>query len=332
MDLITVTKLTKKFAVRKRKPGLWGAVKNLVSAETSELAAVDAIDFQVRRGELVGYLGPNGAGKSTTIKMLTGILQPSSGRILVDGIDPSRSRRKLTRRIGVVFGQKTQLWWDLPVNESFDLLRTIYKIPGPIFKERMEFFEHLLGLGDFLHQQTRKLSLGQRMRADLAASLLHDPPVLFLDEPTIGLDILSREAIRDFIKEINQKRKTTILLTTHDMQDIEYLANRLILLDKGRIQYDGGVDEFTRQYTREKILTVRLETPCDPDIFARAGFQVKKQHSPLHFELVTGAEGSVGPLIEAITGGGGRIQEINVRRQDLADTLKLMYSGSKAEF
>ena len=169
-------------------------------------------------------------------------------------------------------------------------------------------------------------------KADLAASLLHDPPVLFLDEPTIGLDILSREAIRDFIKEINQKRKTTILLTTHDMQDIEYLANRLILLDKGRIQYDGGVDEFTRQYTREKILTVRLETACDPDIFARAGFQVKKQHSPLHFELVTGAEGSVGPLIEAITGGGGRIQEINVRRQDLADTLKLMYSGSKAEF
>ncbi len=332
MDLITVSKLTKKFSVRKRKPGLWGAVKNLVSAETEDVAAVDAIDFRIRRGELVGYLGPNGAGKSTTIKMLTGILQPSSGQILVDGIDPARDRKILTRRIGVVFGQKTQLWWDLPVNESFDLLRTIYRIPADVFRERMAFFENLLGLGDFLHQQTRKLSLGQRMRADLAASLLHDPPVLFLDEPTIGLDILSREAIRDFIKQINRTRQTTILLTTHDMQDIEYLASRLILLDKGRIQYDGGVNEFTRQYTREKIITVHLEIPCDPAIFLRAGFQVKKQHSVLHFELVTGPDGSVGPLIEAITAGGGRLQEINVRRQDLGDTLKLMYAGSKLEF
>lgn len=332
MDLITVEKLTKNFSVRKRKPGLWGAVKNLVAAETEELAAVDRIDFRIRRGELVGYLGPNGAGKSTTIKMLTGILQPSSGRILVDGIDPSRDRKKLTQGIGVVFGQKTQLWWDLPVNESFDLLRTIYKIPADVFKQRMEFFQDLLGLGDFLHQQTRKLSLGQRMRSDLAASLLHDPPVLFLDEPTIGLDLLTRDAIRDFIKQINRTRHTTILLTTHDMQDIEYLANRLILLDKGRIHYDGSVEDFTRQYTREKILTVHLEVPCDPAVFSRAGFQVKKQFSALHFELVTGAEGSVGPLIEAITGGGGRIQEINVRRPDLADTLKLMYAGSNLEF
>ena len=326
--VIEVENLNKIFQVRKRQPGFMGAIKNLVTAEKTEVRAVDNVSFSIKKGDLVGYLGPNGAGKSTTIKMLTGILQPSSGKLRVNGTDPSRERRKLTKNIGVVFGQKTQLWWDLPVGESFSLLKTIYKIPEADYKKRMEIFGDLLHLPDFIHQQTRKLSLGQRMRADLAASLLHNPPVLFLDEPTIGLDILTREAIRDFIKELNESEKTTIILTTHDMQDIEFLAKRLILLDKGKIHYDGKIDDFTKQYTREKIAAVHLETPCEIEHIRKKGFEVTAGETPHLLEIKLGVDDSLNPLIEALTENGGRIREINVRKQDLSDTLKLMYGGN----
>jgi len=328
-EIITVEELTKEFVLRKRSAGILGSLRGLFTAEKEIISAVDRVSFTIRRGELVGYLGPNGAGKSTTIKMLTGILQPTSGLLRVNGVNPAKERRRLTRNLGVVFGQKTQLWWDLPVEESFDLLRTIYRIPRDVYKQRMELFSDLLNIQDFYKQQTRKLSLGQRMRSDLAASLLHNPPVLFLDEPTIGLDILTRDAIRDFIKTINREQQTTIILTTHDMEDIDYLANRLILLDRGKIQYDGNIKSFTRKYAQDKLVTLHLESPCARSLLGQKGFDIVNEFNPRHFEVRLGAEDSVNPLLEAVSECGGRIQEINVRKQELGDTLKLIYSGRK---
>ena len=327
-EVIRVKNLGKDFTIRKRQAGFLGSIKSIVQVRKETLHAVDDVNFSIRRGELVGYLGPNGAGKSTTIKMLTGILQPTHGEILINGVNPSRDRRTLTRQIGVVFGQKTQLWWDLPVEESFDLIRTIYKIPRDKFKKRMAFFDDLLRLGDFKKQQTRKLSLGQRMRGDLAASLLHNPPVLFLDEPTIGLDILTQEAIRDFIKELNRTEKTTIILTTHDMIDVELLADRLILLDKGKIQYDGKLEDFSKQYSQEKLVSIHLEAPIGESVFTEASIRLHKKHSSSHFEAYLSVEESLAPLIESLSSRGARIQEISVRKQELGDTLKQMYKGN----
>lgn len=328
-DIITVKNLSKRFTLRKRKAGILGSLQGLFIAEKEEIVAVDNISFSLKRGELAGYLGPNGAGKSTTIKMLTGILYPTSGKIEINGVNPAVERRKVTKQIGVVFGQKTQLWWDLPLEESFDLLRTIYKIPRQEYKKRIEFFGDLLHIHDFMKQQTRKLSLGQRMRADLTASLLHNPPILFLDEPTIGLDILTREAIRNFIKELNRTEKTTIILTTHDMLDIEFLANRLILLDQGKIQYDGGIREFSLKYSKEKVISVHLEIPLKKSLEQNKNFRIIKRNSPLHYELEMKSEQSISPLIDAIARNGGRIKEINIRKQDLSDTLKQIYRGKK---
>jgi ABC-2 type transport system ATP-binding protein len=329
--IIRVENLTKEFVIRKRSPGFVGSVRSLFHTKREVIRAVDDIGFTVERGELVGYLGPNGAGKSTTIKMLTGILRPSDGSVRVNGIDPYTDRKKLTRQIGVVFGQKTQLWWDLPVGETFDLLRTIYGIPREEYRKRMEFFNDLLGLGAFLDQQTRKLSLGQRMRTDLAASLIHNPPVLFLDEPTIGLDIITRDSVRRFIKELNEVQKTTILLTTHDMGDIEYLAQRLILLDRGKIHYDGSITEFTERYATERVLTVHLETPCEESIFTENGFQILRRESDMHYLIRLGQTESMGPLIGALSRAGVQIREISVQKQDLAETLKLIYRGKNIE-
>jgi len=327
--MIEVENLSKTFSIKKRNPGILGSIKNLFSMEWEQIEAVKDVSFTIQQGELAGYLGPNGAGKSTTIKMLTGILRPTSGHILVNEANPVLDRRKLTEGIGVIFGQKSQLWWDLPVEESFNLLRTIYKIPLKIFKKRMSFFNDLLKIDDFIKQQTRKLSLGQRMRADLAASLLHNPPVLFLDEPTIGLDIITREAILVFIKNLNAEEKTTIILTTHDMQDIEFLASRLILIDRGRIRYDGNIDEFTAKYSKEKTVTVHLEKTCDENIIEETGFKIVQNNSPNNFIVQLGSNSSINPLINAISAAGGRIKEINVRKQDLSDTLKLIYKGKK---
>ena len=331
-EVIRVDNLRKEFLTRRRRPGLLGSLRSLVGGGHEVVTAVDGLNFSIGRGELVGYLGPNGAGKSTTIKMLTGILQPTSGSIRVNGADPTRERRSLTRRIGVVFGQKTQLWWDLPVEESFDLLRTIYRIPRADYRRRMDFFRSLLGLDEFLSRPVRQLSLGQRMRSDLAASLLHNPPVLFLDEPTIGLDILTRDAMREFIKELNRQESTTIILTTHDMQDIEFLATRLILIDKGRLQYDGQISDFTSRYSTEKLVTVHLEGGVPGlELLSGAGFQIQAGDSPHRFYVQMEAGASLGPLIQAVSDRGGRIQELNVSRPDLADTLKKMYGGTKRE-
>ncbi|MCB1139310.1 MAG: ATP-binding cassette domain-containing protein, partial [Leptospiraceae bacterium] len=275
-------------------------------------------------------LGPNGAGKSTTIKMLTGILRPSSGLIRIDGLNPEKSRKEIARKLGVVFGQKTQLWWDLPVGESYDLLRTIYKIPRQKFRQRLDYFVDLLKMEDFLSQQTRKLSLGQRMRADLAASLLHDPPILFLDEPTIGLDIITKDVVRKTIKQLNQEQQITVVLTTHDMEDIEYLASRLILLDRGQVQYDGQLKDFIANYQKEKIVSLHLEEETNTGFLEEQGFHLLKVDGQF-LEVRLRMEESVSKLIEALNRKGARIQEITVGKQDLTETLKKIYAGKNLE-
>jgi ABC-2 type transport system ATP-binding protein len=234
--IILAEGLTKTFEARTRV----GRFKR----ERTAFTAVDGIDLRVARGELVGYIGPNGAGKSTTIKMLTGILTPSSGRLRVAGYEPQRDRVRLARRIGVVFGQRTTLWWDLPLVDSFTLLQRLYRIPPRRFAENLAFYVEELGLAGFLDRPVRQLSLGQRMRGDLTAALLHDPAVVYLDEPTIGLDVVSKHTVRGFLRELNRRTGTTILLTTHDVDDIERLCSRVVAIDHGRVTYDGSLEQL----------------------------------------------------------------------------------------
>ena len=248
--IIEVHNLSKEFRTFRRREGVRGALQNLFVRDYLTVRAVDGISFSIEPGEMVGYIGANGAGKSTTIKMLTGILVPTSGRILASGYVPYRDRRRYTKHIGVVFGQRTQLWWDIAVVESFKLLKEIYEIPEADYRHRLEMFSEILSLGDYLHTPVRKLSLGERMRCDLAASLLHNPPLLFLDEPTIGLDVVAKDHIREFLKEINRTERTTVLLTTHDLSDIEELSKRLLIIDKGRILFDGELREMKQRLAK----------------------------------------------------------------------------------
>jgi len=259
MPLIKVENLVKDFKRQKRKEGFWGAVQGLVHREYEIKTAVDHINFEVDKGEIVGYIGPNGAGKSTTIKMLVGILVPSSGHIKVNGLEPYKNRIENAKRIGVVFGQRTQLWWDTPVSESFNLMKYMFKIPEDTYRANLKLFSEILGLDEFINVAVRQLSLGQRMRADLCAALLHNPEILYLDEPTIGLDVVVKENIREFIKEINQRTQTTVILTTHDMSDIEKLCSRVMVIDQGRIMYDGALDNLKNIYGTEEVLTVEVE-------------------------------------------------------------------------
>ena len=231
--MIEVKNIGKDFVSPKKYPGLKGAIKGLFSREKVTKSAVKDISFTINDGEIVGYIGSNGAGKSTTIKMMTGILSPSYGKCLVNGIDPKKKRKENAQNIGVVFGQRTQLWWDLPLSESFTILKEIYNVSDEDYKERMEFLNRILELNKFFDMPVRTLSLGQRMRADLGAALLHNPKVLYLDEPTIGLDLVVKDNIRTAIKEINEKYNTTVILTTHDIGDIEELCSRIIIIDEG---------------------------------------------------------------------------------------------------
>ena len=259
MALIEVEHLRKTFSVAARRSGRLGALHTLLAREYREVQAVADVSFAIEQGEMVGYLGPNGAGKSTTLKILTGILVPTDGRIVVDGRVPYQQRREHARHIGVVFGQRTQLWWDLPTIESFELLRHIYRIPLERWRANLDSFCELLELGPFLQTPVRQLSLGQRMRADLAAALMHEPPILFLDEPTIGLDVVARERIREFLRYLNHERGVTVILTTHDLGDIERLCQRVILIDHGRVIYDGALAELRQRFGRWRTLVVDLD-------------------------------------------------------------------------
>jgi ABC-2 type transport system ATP-binding protein len=263
MAIIEAVDLRKVFRSVVREPGLGGAVKALFSREFEETVAVDAVTFTLEPGELVGYLGPNGAGKSTTIKMLTGILVPTSGVLRVAGLVPSARRQDNAQNIGVVFGQRSQLYWDLPLRESFALLRAIYDKPADRYRTNMKAFAELLDLERFLDTPVRQLSLGERMRGDFAAAMLHDPRIVYLDEPTIGLDVIAKEAIRTFVAEINRERGTTVILTTHDLADVERLARRVILIDKGAVIYDGPLERLRSEYGTHRTLVVTLARPYD---------------------------------------------------------------------
>ncbi|MBQ8281003.1 MAG: ABC transporter ATP-binding protein [Lachnospiraceae bacterium] len=244
--MITMEHVCKSYKIAKRNAGFKEACKSFFHREYEKIHALNDVSFTINDGEMVGYIGPNGAGKSSTIKILSGILTPDSGNCLIDGRIPWKNRLEHVRQIGVVFGQRSQLWWDVPVIDSFELLKDIYSIPTPVYRNNLEELTDLLNLGELLRTPARQLSLGQRMRCEIAASLLHSPKILFLDEPTIGLDAVSKLAVRDFIKKLNQNHGTTVILTTHDMQDIEALSSRIILIGKGQILLDGTLDDIKK--------------------------------------------------------------------------------------
>ena len=261
--MIKVENITKEFKSNKKYPGFKGAIKSFFSTEYIIKKAVDDISFNIEDGEIVGYIGANGAGKSTTIKMMTGILTPTSGKITVNGLVPYEKRKENAKNVGVVFGQKTQLWWDLPLSETFTLLKEIYDVTDEYFKERMEFFNSTLSLEEFMLTPVRSLSLGQRMRADIAAALIHNPKVIYLDEPTIGLDVMVKEKVRNAIREINKKYKTTIILTTHDLNDIEELCSRIIIIDNGKKIYDGSLEEIKSKYGAKTSIELQVKEKID---------------------------------------------------------------------
>lgn len=256
MSIFSVNALSKSFRIPKRQKGFWKQLAALISSEYDVKVALDEVSFSMKEGELVGYIGPNGAGKSTTVKILSGILVPDSGDVTVFGKTPWKHRVDIVRQIGVVFGQRTQLWWDLQVRESFELLKAIYEIPEEQYQKTLDELVEKLGLSQLLHVPVRMLSLGQRMRCDLAASLLHSPKILFLDEPTIGLDAVSKLSVRDFILRLNREKKVTILLTTHDMDDIEALCERVIVLSNGKIDFDGPLATLRKKISPERYLVI----------------------------------------------------------------------------
>lgn len=268
MSFINVDCISKTFKVAKRNSGLKAALKSFFKREYTYIDAVKNVSFSIEKGEIVGYIGPNGAGKSTTIKMLSGILLPTAGNIRVNGLDPFKDRKKYVSNIGVVFGQRSQLSWDIPAEDTFDLLKDIYDLSDKEYQKTKTELVNLLNIQEVMKQPVRSLSLGQRMRCEIAASLLHKPKILFLDEPTIGLDAESKKIVRDFIKKLNKNHKTTVILTTHDMTDIEALAKRIILIGKGELLYDGSLSNLKKKYgsykevlvsTNEKIEKIRLK-------------------------------------------------------------------------
>ena len=250
-NIIKISNLNKDFKALKRR----NAFVNLFSRKYTIVKALNKINLEIKEGEFIGIVGPNGAEKSTLIKVMTGILTPSSGEVNVLDLIPYKNRQEYSKNIGVVFGQRTQLWWDLPTRNSFDLLKAVYNIPDEIFKENMTTFENILGIDKYLNTPVRKLSLGERMRCDLAASLLHNPKIVFLDEPTIGLDVEAKHKIREFLKDLNRKG-TTIILTTHDMGDIEELCKRIVIIDKGKKIYDGLINEIRKRFGKERVLVI----------------------------------------------------------------------------
>ncbi|MEU5401970.1 ATP-binding cassette domain-containing protein [Streptomyces sp. NPDC005963] len=298
----------------------------LLRREKRQVRAVDGITFTVARGEMVGYIGPNGAGKSTTIKMLTGILTPSGGRLRVAGIDPARERTRLARRIGVVFGQRTTLWWDLPLKDSYRLMHRMYRIPDRRFKENMDRCVELLDLAELLDTPVRQLSLGQRMRGDIAAALLHDPEVLYLDEPTIGLDVVSKAKVRDFLRDLNAERGTTVLLTTHDLTDIEQLCRRVMVIDHGRLMYDGALAGLHEVGESERTLVVDLERELPPvEVEAARTVRVEGPRQWLAFP----ASQSAAPLVAALA-ARYPVVDLSIREPDIEAVIAKMYSERAA--
>ena len=322
--MIRVDNLHKEFRVYKHHRGGMGALRNLVTREFHVVRAVDGVTFHIKPGELIGYLGPNGAGKSTTIKILTGILVPTSGAVTVAGRVPWTERVEHVRHIGVVFGQRTNLWWDLPVIESLDLLRHIYDVPADRHRQNLSIFEDLLEMGPFLATPVRNLSLGQRMRADLAAALLHDPPLLFLDEPTIGLDVVAKERIRQFIRAINRERGTTVILTTHDLGDVEKLCERVIMIDRGRLVFDGALADLRRRFGDQRVLVVDFAE--EPGEIVLPGARVIRQEANRAWLGVGQEDGRMAELMPELF-RRYRVRDLSVEEPEIEDVVRRIYEG-----
>ena len=321
-SIVTVSNLSKHFKVTRHQRGAWSTLRNLLTHEYRLVRAVDGISFEIEPGELVGYIGPNGAGKSTTIKMLAGLLVPSGGELWVNGCVPWRERREHVINLGAVFGQRTTLWWDLPVIESLDLLQYIYEIPPDRFCRNLDEFRELLDLDPFLDTPVRSLSLGQRMRADLCAALLHDPMLLFLDEPTIGLDVVAKERIRQFILHVNRERGTTVILTTHDLSDVEKLCERVMIIDHGRLLFDGELDTLRERFGGKRELVVYFAQEYES--VAVSGAQVVDRDSTratYQFEqgTITASE-LIGRLSASY-----RISDLQVREPEIEETVRRIY-------
>ncbi|MCX4388615.1 ATP-binding cassette domain-containing protein [Micromonospora peucetia] len=314
-DVIVADGLRKEFTVRVRAGRL--------RREKRRVTAVDGIDLRVPRGEMLGYIGPNGAGKSTTLKMFTGVLMPSAGEVRVCGLRPVAQRTRLALRVGVVFGQRSQLWWDLPLGESFALLRHVYRVPAAAHAARLRRCRSLLDLDPFLDTPVRQLSLGQRMRGELAAALLHGPEVLFLDEPTIGLDVVSKQAVRGFLGELGRAGDTTLVLTTHDLADIERLCRRLVVVDHGRVVHDGSIAALHERYGSRRLLVADLDTPL-PEPPVLPGAPLHRQEADGH-RLVFALESAGVAEVVAALAGLGALRDVSIVEPDIEDVVTRLY-------
>lgn len=325
MSIIEVKNLVKIYKIIEKEDGLIGYFKNLVKPKYKEFQAVKSVNFNIEEGELVGYIGENGAGKSTTIKMLTGLLTPTSGKVVVNGIIPNEKRIENNKNIGAVFGQKTQLWWDLPVIESFRLIKKMYKIPENEYRKNLKKFTEILDLEDLLEKQVKNLSLGQKMRCEIAATFLHNPKIVYLDEPTIGLDVFVKENIRNFIKDINKEKKTTVILTTHDLKDIEDICDRIILLDKGQIIYDGEKQKFKDTYGKYVISEFIIKDKKDNIILNNAEI-IEQTENKLKIKF-SHDETTIVKIMDEIS-QFCNIEDIHMKEAELEDILKEIYKGA----
>ncbi len=326
--IIEARAVSKRFRQHRRFPGFLGALKTLVTSEYTEVEAVTDVSFAIGQGEAVGYLGPNGAGKSTMIKMMTGILVPSAGEISVLGRTPHRERQVNAREIGVVFGQRSQLWWDLPVIDSFELHREIYGIPRLRFAENMKSLSSLLDLEPFLERAVRQLSLGQRMRAEIVMALLHDPKILFLDEPTIGLDVVAKDAVRKFLSRINRERGTTIILTTHDLQDIEEICPRLIMVDHSRLIFDGETAKLRRALGSARRLM--LEFAADPGPLELKTARLTSDDGLRKHYLLDRDDVSLVHVLDEI-GDTTDLKDISLEEPNIEEVIRTFYQRRNAE-
>ena len=322
MPIIQTRQLRKVFRSVRRIPGALGAVRTLFSRDYVDRVAVEGMTLSIEEGELVGYIGPNGAGKSTTIKMLTGILVPTSGDATVAGLVPWQQRQRNARNIGVVFGQRSQLYWDLPLIESFELLRAIYGASADRYRQNLDHFTEILEMHEFLNTPVRQLSLGQRMRGDFAAAMLHDPRIVYLDEPTIGLDVVAKEAIRNFVSEVNRERGTTIVLTTHDLSDVERLSRRIVLIDHGSLVYDGTIERLKDQYGTHRTLVVRL-AEAYPEVKVDGAEVVGRDGDVVRLRFDRGAFGA-DQLIRRVT-ESYCVTDVSIEEPDLESIIRRIY-------
>ena len=327
--LIEVSNLTKRFDVQLKRPGLWGTIEGLFRPKHRSIIAVDSVSFNVAEGETLAFIGPNGAGKSTTIKMLTGILHPSTGQAYVAGCVPWEQRIELAHQIGCVFGQRSQLWYHLPAQDSFEVLGRIFDLPAKKVNERINALSELLELRSFIDAPVRKLSLGQRMRCEVAAALLHEPRILFLDEPTIGLDVVAKRKIRELIARLNSEEKTTIFLTSHDATDIEKLCRRVIVVNDGRIVLDTPVKELKRRYLRTKVVGVRFADTPERLVLGPGLTVMKSKGAGFKFHVDTFVM-SIGKAL-ALIAKAGRLVDITVMDPPLEQVIATIYEGEEVE-